>query len=166
MRIDNKSKLKMVKEHVYEGITLRELVSTYKLDISTIKYLVELYRRHGEKIFLKREIVTRYDREQKLKAIRRVILNKEVQRQVALDIGLIDPSILRDWIKMYKKGGEEAIRTTYGRKSYELSKDKIKRLEDKKIKDRLEYLEAENEYLKKLYSLSLKRGKTSKKKLD
>ena len=83
MRINNKSKLKMVKGHVYEGITLRELVSKYKLDISTIKYLVELYRRHGEKIFLKREIVTRYDREQKLKAIRRVILNKEVQRQVS-----------------------------------------------------------------------------------
>ena len=65
---------------------------------------------------------------------------------------------------MYKEKGEEAIVTTYGRKNYELKEDKIKRLNNKEAEERIKYLEAENEALKKFYALIQKKEKISKKK--
>ncbi len=55
--------------------------------------------------------------------ISRVIENKESIRRVALDFGLIEPSILGDWVRLYKQKGEAAIQDTYPRKGY-LTKDK------------------------------------------
>lgn len=112
MKINIDKKLEIVKKHVDEGITLEELSQFYNYDKSRIKYLCALYERHMENIFKNREDNQEYSRELKLQAIKRVMKGGEAQRQVALDIGLIDSSILRDWIALYKSKGEVAIQMT------------------------------------------------------
>ena len=92
-------------------------------------------------------------REQKLHAIDRVNNEHISYRQLGLQLGLIDPGILRDWVNLYKAKGEAAIQTTHGRKSYVKHEERLDQIADKSLKDRIEYLEAENSYLKKLFAL-------------
>jgi len=49
MRITNKEKLKMCKEHLEENKSLSHISERYNnYDISRIKYFVNLYKRYGE----------------------------------------------------------------------------------------------------------------------
>lgn len=95
MKINMEDKLKMCEEHVIEKKTISHISEIYgNYDIGKIKYLVKLYRKFGEKPFLDRKIKT-YTRNTKLLLISRV-KNGESIRSVALEFGLIDPSILGD----------------------------------------------------------------------
>jgi transposase len=163
MKLSNEEKLKMVLEHLEQGVLLYEFAKRYNYDVSNVKYFVGLYRMHGKDVFLNRGETTTYTREQKLHAIHRVNQEHISYRQLGLQLGLIDPGILRDWMNLYREKGEAAIQTTHGRKSYLKHEDRLDKIADKSLKDRLEYLEAENAYLKKLYALMQKRSKRTKK---
>ena len=88
-------------------------------------------------------------------AIQQVLSGRSL-RSVSIDLGLIDPAILRDWVKKYKVEGEEAIQDTYPRANYLLKEDRLKSVVDKKIAAENERLRAEIDYLKKSQS-SVKR---------
>lgn len=96
-----------------------------------------------------------YKRDTKLMAIQQVLSGRSL-RSVSIDLGLIDPAILRDWVKKYKVEGEEAIQDTYPRANYLLKEDRLKSVVDKKIAAENERLRAEIDYLKKSQS-SVKR---------
>ncbi len=160
MKFDKPTKIKIIKEHIEQFVSLNDLKDKYGIGIDHLKYLVALYRKHGEIIFS--DEIQKYSRETKLKAIKRVY-EGESQRQVSIDIGLPEATILRDWLRKYKKSGEAAIKDSYSRSHYLLHEDRLNKIAVDSLKDRNEYLEAENEYLKKLYSLILEKKKQSKK---
>jgi hypothetical protein len=108
----------MVLEHLEQGGPLHELAKRYDYDVSNVKYLVGLYRMHGKAVFLHRGETTIYTREQKLNAIDRVNKEHISYRQLSLQLGLIDPGILRDWVNLYRKKGEAEIQNSHARKSY------------------------------------------------
>lgn len=155
MKISMEDKLKMCEEHVIEKKTISHISERYgNFDIGKIKYLVKLYRKFGKEPFLDREIKT-YKRDTKLLLISRV-KNGESIRSVALDFGLIDPSILGDWIKKYNKGGEQAIQATFSRKNYLPEDERYEQKVNQSLKEENEKLKAEIEYLKKSQSLAQK----------
>ncbi len=164
MRISKDQKLEIVRKHLNDGITLRELSEEYGMDQSMLKYNVALYLRHGEGAFTDQSERTMYSRAMKLKAVKRYLDGNESIRLISVDLGLADPTILSGWIKKYQNGGEEALQTSYSRPNYALPEDRQKKIENQEIKERLEHLEAENEYLKKYYSLILERSRRLKKK--
>ncbi len=148
MRYTLNEKLEMVKEHVYDHLSLSHVSERYSnYDLSSLKYLVNLYKKHGEKPF-NRLKVRSYLRDTKLLAIGRV-LEGESLRQVALDFALLDPSILGDWVKMYKNKGEASIKDTFSRKAYMSEEERNKYKVDKALKEENTRLKAEIEYLKK-----------------
>ena len=100
MLIDKPTKIKIVKEHLNDGITLKELKERYGISNDHIKYMIALYKRHGEEAF--HDKIQKYSRELKLEAIKRVY-NGETQRQVAIDIGLQEATTMRDWLRKYQK---------------------------------------------------------------
>jgi thermostable 8-oxoguanine DNA glycosylase len=63
-----------------------------------------------------------------------------------MQLGLIDPGILREWVNLYKAKGVAAIQTTHGRKSYLKHEERLDKIAYKSLKDRLEYVEADNAY--------------------
>ena len=164
MKYSQSQKLKIVKEHIVDGVPLHELETKYNFSCSSIKYQCHLYHLYGEKHFDERTEARTYTREEKLKAIKRVLETGEAVHSVALELELNDPTILRDWIAKYNNDGESAIQDTHSRSHYLVHEDRLDRIAEKSLKDRLQYLEAENEYLKKFYSLTQKRRKQSKKK--
>ena len=154
----------MCEEHVIKGKSISDASEMYGgYDIGNLKYLINIYKRYGSKAFLNRENGV-YKRDTKLLAIDRVKHGDSI-RSVAIDLGLIDPCILGDWVRLYKQKGEEAIQDTYPRKGY-LTKDKrAKAIVDQALVEENERLKAEIEYLKKSRSLTKKlEGVTSEEK--
>lgn len=164
MKYSLKEKLKIVKEHVEQGTPLHELAKKYDYHVTNIKYQCSLYRLHGDKAFEDHGTSRCYSREDKLEAIDRVLNGKESRRQVALSIMLTDPKIVDDWVRKYQKEGEESIQDTHSRSHYLIHEDRLQVEANKKLLERLEYLEAENEYLKKSYALIQKREQQGKNK--
>ena len=145
----------MVLEHVNEGKSLSHICERYNYkDTSKLKYWVNLYKKHGEETFINRENGI-YRRDTKLLAIARV-KNGESIRSVSVDLGLIEPAILGDWIKLYDTEGDMRIQDTYPRKSYLNKDEKYKKTIDKKLEEENIRLKAEIEYLKKSQSLAQK----------
>ena len=64
----------------------------------------------------------------------------------------------------YLKEGASAIKDTHSRTHYLIHEDRLQVEANKKLLERLEYLEAENEYLKKSYALIQKRERQKKNK--
>jgi transposase InsO family protein/transposase-like protein len=164
MRLTLEQKMKMCEEHVIKGKSISDASEMYGgYDIGKLKYLINIYKRYGSKAFLNRENGV-YKRDTKLLAIDRVKHGESI-RSVAIDLGLIDPCILGDWVRLHKQKGEEAIQDTYPRKGY-LTKDKrAKAIVDQALVEENERLKAEIEYLKKSRSLTKKlEGVTSEEK--
>lgn len=164
MELAQSEKLKCVKLHLEDDVPLHEIAMTHGIDVGRLKYCVALYLKWGEKAFKvsgERRIFTR---ETKLQAIKDVLNNGVSLRQKGIELMLTDPTIVRDWVRLYKNKGEAAIKDTYSREAYKHHDDKILEKEYKKLLEDLERTKAENEYLKKSYSLILKRSKQSKKK--
>ncbi|MDL2292789.1 hypothetical protein LJC17_04310 [Acholeplasma sp. OttesenSCG-928-E16] len=119
MRITNEVKLQMCEDRLIRGLSLSHIQEKYGgYDIGRLKYFLNLYKKHGPDVFIDRQ-AGKYGRETKLLAIGRVKKGESI-RQVALDWGLIGPSILGDWIKVYDTKGDAAIQDTYPGKSYML----------------------------------------------
>jgi len=166
MRLTISQKLKMCEDHVRKGKSLSHVSEENGgYDIGNLKYLINIYKRYGRNAFLRREDKV-YKRDTKLLSIERV-MKKESIRSVALDLGLIDPSILGDWVRLYKDKGESAIQDTYQRKSYLTKDERAKEIVDKALLKENEELRAEIEYLKKSHSLTKKlEGATNKEKYE
>jgi len=148
-------KLNICKEHIIEGKTLSHISERYdNFPTSSIKYMVKLYKKHGDEPFVERERRI-YRRNTKLLLINRV-KNGESIRSVAVDYGLTDPKILSDWIKIYDNEGEQRIQDTYPRKNYLNEDERYKKTVDSKLEEENIRLKAEIEYLKKSQSLTQK----------
>jgi transposase-like protein len=67
-------------------------------------------------------------------------VNKEhfSYRQLSLQLGLMDPGILQDWVNLYREKGEIAIQTTRARNHYLKYEERLDKIADKSLKDRLE----------------------------
>ena len=50
MMIDKPTNIKIVKEHLNDGITLKELKEKYGISNDRIKYMIALYKCHGKEI--------------------------------------------------------------------------------------------------------------------
>ena len=66
MLITRETKLEIVKKHVEDGVTLKELSEEYGIHTSNIKYYIALYRRHGDSVFTNEDGLKTYTREYKL----------------------------------------------------------------------------------------------------
>ena len=164
MKLTLEEKLENVKLHIEDGVPLYEIQRTRGQNVSSLKYFVALYRKWGEKAFIKNQERRQYSRETKLKAIKEHFENNKSYRQIAVDLMLTEPGIVSDWVAMYKEKGEESIKDTCSREAYKHHDDKVLEKEYKKLLEDLERTKAENDYLKKSFPLVLERSKQPRKK--
>ena len=158
--------LKVVHEYLSGKTRMTDLSKKYQMDVGKIKYKVNLYQMHGELPFSDEYEKRIYTREEKLKAIKIVLSGQKSGRQVALEMGIPNPHVVHDWVKKFKRDGEQSIQISRGRKKYMLHEDRQKYLAEKELKERLKALELENDYLKKSLALISKKNKRLKKKYE
>ena len=162
MKLTLQEKLKATKEHVDGKLTIKEVCEKYKIDPARIKYYTKLYRAYGEKPFMNSDHL-QYTRETKLKMIKRCLAGESAYK-LSFELGTPDRKVVGEWVALYKAKGEKAIQTTNRRKNYLIKDERVKVNAQKRLVERNNYLEAENEVLKKWYSLILQRSELSEKK--
>ena len=150
------------------GETVSVLATEYAINQANIKYLVRLIDLHGVEI-LRSETNRYYSPEFKLGVINRILVDRESITAVALELGLSSSGIVINWIKKYKENGYNVIERKRGRPSMTKRKTKPSQSltveeELKELRKKTEYLEAENEYLKKLNAVVKQRVEREKKK--
>ena len=150
------------------GITMSSLEMEYGIKRDNISYLVRLIDRHGTDI-LRVNNNRYYSPDFKLEVINRILVSNESIVSLAIELGLSSDGMIHNWIKKYKENGYNVIEKKRGRPP--MTKPKIehktpltteKELEELKKKN--QYLEAENEYLKKLQVIVDQRVEREKKK--
>ena len=167
-KLTREDKIKIY-ERRKNGETIPSLAKAFNVQESNIKYLVDLIEKHGYDILRKDKNRT-YSKDFKLQIINRILINHESINSVAINIGLVSPGILHNWLSKFKENGYNVVEKKKGRKPKSMTKpkkndktlsekEKIKQLEDKIL-----YLKAENEYLKKLRALVQERELKEKKK--
>lgn len=167
-KLTNKQKIEIYERRL-KGETVKSLALNFNIRKSNIKYLIRLIEKHGYNI-LRNGKNKYYSKEFKEKTINRVIVENQSIISVSIDVGLTSNGILSNWLKKYKENCYNVIEKKRGRKTKTMTKlkkknkkitseERIKELEERNI-----YLEAENEYLKKLDALVQKRELQKKKK--
>ena len=150
-----------------EGYTIPLLSSIFSISHSNIEYLVRLIDKHGYDI-LRKNKNRYYTPDFKVYCVNRVLKRNESIKSVAIDIGLCADGILHNWIYNYKNNNYTIIEKLKGRKSMKKIDIKDKGLTPderlKQLEKKIQYLEAENEYLKKLNVVVENRVKQQKKK--
>lgn len=133
------------------GETSTSIAKRFGINHSNIIYLTKLIDRHGYDV-LKDNGNQIYSEKFKKLTIERVLINHEKIYYVSIDIGLLQDSVLHNWIKKFKKNRYNIIDNKRGRKPKTMRKIKIKKepvIKDDKLKqleEEIIYLKAENEY--------------------
>jgi transposase-like protein len=163
MNIMRELKLEMAKKYDTGEYKLLELCKIYGVHKDKIQYYYKLYKMWGEKGFEDRDKIV-YSRQEKLEAIKTVLSGEKSAQQVALEKCIPNPRVVQDWVNLFKKKGEEGIQVSRGRKRYLLHEERQKYLAEIELNERLQFLEMENDYLKKSLALISKKSKRSKQK--
>ena len=102
-KLTREDKIKIY-ERRKNGETIPSLAKAFDVQESNIKYLIALIEKHGYDILRKDKNRT-YSEDFKLQIIDRILINHESINSVAINIGLVSPGILHNWLSKFKKNG-------------------------------------------------------------
>lgn len=143
--------------YLSEITTYKDLANELGIDDSVIRYWVKLYKYHGDQAFI--PPYTNYPADFKMKVIQMIENQNYSIREASAIFRIPDFSMVRRWKKKWEEGGVEALESSgKGRPRVNSSKDQNQSEQPsnqdmKKMQEELEYLRAENAYLKKLRAL-------------
>ena len=152
-------------ERRLKGETISSIAKSFNMNKSNIKYLINLIKKHSYDV-LRNGKNRFYSKDFKLQTINRVLYNNESINGVAIDIGLPADGILHNWLSKFKENGYNVVENKKGRKPKSMTKPKVltEKEKIKQLEEKVLYLKAENEYLKKLRALVQERELKEKKK--
>lgn len=174
-KYDYETKLKIVRENE-RGYGRKYLCDKYGLKDSTIENWIRLYKMYGEDGLEKSMSKTNYTGDFKLSVLKYRQNHKLSYREASEHFGIKNPSTIANWKKKYEEIGFEALCGTVGRPvkngDSDMPKDtnKPKKLNKSEreeligLRERNQYLEAENLYLKKLDALLQEKKFQTKRK--
>jgi len=162
-------KLKVVQYHATNSGGSRKTANHFGIDHGTVRKWYDLYTLHGPQGLSKRSRT--YTVKDKLAVLQRMEWENWSTRQTSAYFNISTPYTVQTWLRRYNEGGAEALKNrTRGRK---MSKPKetasppdkpVKELTPEQMRQELEYLRAENAYLKKLDALVQEKGSVTRKK--
>ncbi len=168
MRWTKEEKLKMVLEYKKNGFTPTVEGCSRKTMYERIRKWAKVYDLYGESGLKHRSRHWTY--EDKINAVQRV-LHGESYGEVAHSLGMPVETQVLNWHRKYLELGWDGLKLDgrgrkrkMGNKPIKPSKSKSQAEEIVELRKRLEYLEAENAYLKKLAALVQQRKAQEQKK--
>ena len=168
MRWTKEEKLKMVLEYKKSGFTPTVKGCSRETMYSHITIWTKVYDIYGESGLEHR--IRHWTYEDKANAVQRV-LDGESYHEVAHSLGMPGKTQVMTWHRKYLELGWDSLKLDgrgrkrkMGNKSNKPSKSESQSEEIVKLRKRLEYLEAENAYLKKLAALVQQRKAQEQKK--
>ena len=152
------------------GTSSKDLKREYGIDEADIKYLVRLVDTHGEGVLSDKK--ARYSYEFKTSVIEEYLKGNDSQRDVSIRYGLPNSTLIKAWLKQYDKEKCVMLEKKRGRPPMKEKKNNEEKPYDEMtnaekidyLQRRNKYLEAENDYLKKLHAVVLTRKAQQQKK--
>ena len=96
--------VKIVKKHIFEGISTKKLGEQNNIDHGIIEEWIIQYKQNGVTAFLPEEHNRTYSEETKRQAVEAYLAGNGSQREITAKYGLRDRKQLRQWIKVYNSG--------------------------------------------------------------
>ena len=158
LTINDKIKIYELWKSGEKGVS--ELTRLYHLNLSTVVYMTRLADKHGVEVF--NHEFTDYSPEFKKNAVKRVLVNGETKKSVAIDLGLTSTCQIRDWVNKVKENGYTSLERTRGWQWHE--KEDNRGTRERKQGTSREELETYNRELirKKIECLSFSKRKIKK----
>lgn len=156
MKYNYEIRLKAVKLVLEGGLSVRESGCHLGCGRSQVHLWVTLFERHGLAGLKLRH--GSYSAEFKLSVLKHMHQNHLSLLETAVHFGIPGPFVIRQWERLYQNQGAEGLRRKPQRRRPAMSKSKTKKVKLKttpheELLKELEYLRAENAYLKKLQAL-------------
>jgi len=170
-------KLEVVRAYLNDEGSYRTLCKKFNMsDTKNLRTWVSAYKTFGEDGLMRSRKNQTYTYDFKLHIVELYLTTEVSYQELALRVGIINPSIIRKWTNDYRIAGPEALKPKRKGRPLEMTKSKekqpskkvksntnveyLKRLEEENLKLRIE-----NAYLKELRRLRLE-GKPLKKKRE
>ena len=103
-------KRKIVEEYLGRKAGYKTLAMKYQIDHSQIRRWVNNYKHFGDEGLMRSRNKREYSVAFKLEAITRYERSEYSCQQLALELGLTNPSIIANWRRQYREEGIEGLR--------------------------------------------------------
>ncbi len=155
-------KFQVVQHYLKEKAGYKNTAFAFGIDFSTVRKWVTRYRVYGNNGLERKVGTLRHDPDLKLQVVLAVLEQGLTKKEVALKFGGIETSTVTTWIDRYTENGLQGLIPKTAKSM--LSKDEKTlpskksdaRKTQKELLNELDYLRAENAYLKKLDALILR----------
>ena len=104
-------KKKIVEEYLSGKSSYRDLAIKYQIEKSVLRLWVNNYKYFGDKGLMRSRNNREYSVEFKLEAITRYETSECSYQQLALELGLTNPSMIVNWRKQYRERGIEGLQS-------------------------------------------------------
>lgn len=152
-------KKKIVEEYLSGKTSYQALAMKYNIEKSALRLWVNNYKHFGDEGLMRSRNNREYSVEFKLEAITRYETSECSYRQLALELGLTNPSMITNWRRQYREKGIEGLRPHKRGRPVTKNKDRkqtrkpLNKSEPldastrEALENRIKELEAENEKL-------------------
>ena len=159
-------KMRVVKEYLDGQGGYRNISKKYGIHQCLVDRWVANYRQYGEKGLARSRQQKSYTFEFKLNVVELYLRSELSYQEIALQVGMTNPTLIARWVKDYRAAGLAALRPKKKGQKRSMNKDKIiQEIEKsdseeqeeflKKLQEENLYLRIENAYLKELRRLRL-----------
>jgi len=164
VQVMNSKKEQVIDAYFNKGMSLRKIARDFGTDKMVISSWIEIYRFHGLEGLIAPACES-YDETFKIQVIKHMIETAEPYTKVAGRFKIPSRATIWKWMKQYMSDEEWALYYLKRERRDEMSKKPEKEKSDyEKLQEELEYLRAENAYLKKLHALVQVKEKSQQKK--
>lgn len=145
-------------EHYMAGKSgIKETARLFSVGKSPLTRWLRAYRRQG-KAGLEDRPARTYTAEFRLRVVRYVAKNRCSYAEASSRFAIPNESLILNWMRRYRRGGAKALHTArpgpaMSQKKYVPGAKPFSEMTPKELQRELEYLRAENAYLKKLKAL-------------
>ncbi|AAM83874.1 insertion element IS1661 DNA-binding protein [Yersinia pestis biovar Medievalis str. Harbin 35] len=151
------TRLAAVQHYLSGKATLRETARQFSVGKSPLTRWIRAFRRQGE-AGLEHHLSRTYTPEFRLCVVRYMMANRCSAADASAHFNIPNETIIQNWMKRYREGGKEALNPsktgpTMPKDKYEHDSKPFSEMTHAELEKELEYLRAENAYLKKRKAL-------------
>lgn len=144
-------KKKVVDEYLNGQVGLRYLIKKYNIPSrKTLQVWINAYKEFGDKGLQRSREKKNYSFEFKLHVVELYLTTEVSYQQLALSVGINNPSIITQWVKNYRISGPDTLRPKRKGRKAKVAKPK------KQTQPQTEKDKADTEYLRQLEEENLK----------
>ncbi len=153
---DEKELMTVIQE-IEAGESIASVAKRYRMNHETVRYYMRLYQEHGKGGL--HSHIYNWKAEQKYEVLKYMHENHLSCKETSIQFGISGTSTIWQWERRFLENGIEGLEDKKKGRKPRTPKPKPPKTREEELLERIEDLEIENEYLKKLNALVAEREK-------